>query len=115
MVDSGVQTRHKDFGGRASLLYGKTDDNGHGTHVAGTAGGLTFGIARKANLHSVKVCNIFSHCPKSTLVEGKTDFPPLPFLVAITISGEQSLKTLRGHSDSLTNSGNELIKFEDVE
>lgn len=50
----------QDFGGRArwgeNLIGGPdTDENGHGTHVAGTIGGTTYGVAKKATLVAVKV------------------------------------------------------------
>ena len=60
VVDSGINVDHEDFGGRASLGYnaagGEHEDSvGHGTHVAGTIGGKTYGVAKEANLISVKV------------------------------------------------------------
>ena len=63
VVDTGINVSHKEFGGRASLAYNAVngtkhvDRVGHGTHVAGTIGGATFGLAKKANLLSVKVFN----------------------------------------------------------
>ncbi|KAJ4360362.1 proteinase B [Didymosphaeria variabile] len=61
VIDSGIITSHTQFGGRASLGYNAvsgvqhTDTLGHGTHVAGTIGGSTYGVAKKTNLISVKV------------------------------------------------------------
>jgi len=71
VLDTGVRTNHKDFGGRAiptlELETGDAvecaptdslcakDNRGHGTHCSGTIAGLTFGIAPQANIHAVKV------------------------------------------------------------
>ncbi|XP_022096707.1 proteinase T-like [Acanthaster planci] len=70
IVDTGINTNHQAFGGRASLLYGGADDQGHGTHCAGTAGGNTYGIARKAKLYSSKVCNSQGQCSNSLISAG---------------------------------------------
>lgn len=53
-------TNHTEFEGRATLVFNavnnvNTDENGHGSHVAGTIGGKTFGVAKKVSLVGVKV------------------------------------------------------------
>ncbi|OBZ80813.1 Alkaline protease 1 [Choanephora cucurbitarum] len=60
VVDDGLRADHVDFGGRATLAYSAYSGNdrvgtGHGTHVAGTIGGNTYGVAKKATLVGVKV------------------------------------------------------------
>ncbi|RYO80335.1 hypothetical protein DL766_001663 [Monosporascus sp. MC13-8B] len=60
VVDTGIRTTHEEFQGRATLGFNAvdnvdTDENGHGSHVAGTVGGATFGVAKKADLIGVKV------------------------------------------------------------
>ncbi|PRP80310.1 aqualysin 1 [Planoprotostelium fungivorum] len=60
VLDSGIDIRHPDFGGRASWGVNTAGDGrdedceGHGTHVAGTIGSNTYGIARKVSLIAVK-------------------------------------------------------------
>jgi len=60
VVDTGINTNHVEFEGRASSGYSvfsgsNADTAGHGTHVAGTIGSKTYGVAKKANLIAVKV------------------------------------------------------------
>jgi subtilisin family serine protease len=64
VVDTGIRISHTQFGGRA--VYGRdtvdgdsvaSDCNGHGTHVAGTIGGSTYGVAKRVNLVAVRVLN----------------------------------------------------------
>jgi subtilisin family serine protease len=60
VVDTGIETTHPEFEGRATFLRNfvssvETDDNGHGTHCAGTIGSATYGVAKKTQLYAVKV------------------------------------------------------------
>jgi subtilisin family serine protease len=66
VIDTGIRATHTDFGGRAFSGYsaitdgnGTNDCNGHGTHVAGTIGGTTYGVAKGVSLYAVRVldCN----------------------------------------------------------
>lgn len=64
IIDTGIQTNHSDFGPRASVLSDHINDgrngqdcNGHGTHVAGTVGGNTWGVAKGVTLKAVRVLN----------------------------------------------------------
>jgi len=64
VIDTGIRTTHTQFGGRASNVFDAfggngADCNGHGTHVSGTVGGSTYGVAKSALLRGVRVldCN----------------------------------------------------------
>jgi len=63
ILDTGIRRTHQEFEGRASCTKDFVDDDGHcedetghGTHIAGTIGGKNFGVAKKVNLNSLKVC-----------------------------------------------------------
>lgn len=66
IIDTGIRHTHKEFGGRVvpaftaiADWYGADGCHWHGTHVAGTVGGATFGVAKAVTLYSVRVldCN----------------------------------------------------------
>lgn len=67
VIDTGIRLDHADFGGRAiagvdevgGVSPTANDCNGHGTHVSGTIGGATYGVAKAVTLVAVRVldCN----------------------------------------------------------
>jgi serine protease len=59
-MDTGVRGTHQEFTGRmgngADFVgdgNGTNDCHGHGTHVAGTTGGTTYGVAKQVTIHPV--------------------------------------------------------------
>ncbi|MEV6239159.1 S8 family serine peptidase [Lentzea sp. NPDC051838] len=64
VIDTGINYNHSDFGGRATFGFDAFTDGqngkdcqGHGTHVSGTVGGATFGVAKNVKLKAVRVLN----------------------------------------------------------
>lgn len=77
IVDTGIRTSHSEFGGRASVGYDAIGDgqngidcNGHGTHVAGTVGGATYGVAKSVSLVAVRVLNCSGSGTTSGVIAG---------------------------------------------
>lgn len=76
VIDTGCNTEHVDFEGRAH--WGKTvptgdadeDGNGHGTHCSGTIAGKKYGVAKKANVYAVKVLRSNGSGSMSDVVKG---------------------------------------------
>jgi aqualysin 1 len=77
IVDTGIRASHVEFTGRmgngaTAISDGRgTDDcNGHGTHVAGTVGGTTYGVAKQVTLHPVRVLNCQGSGTNSGVIAG---------------------------------------------
>src|SRR5687767_10604791 len=75
VIDTGIRTAHNEFGGRASNVFDAfggngQDCNGHGTHVAGTVGSSTYGVAKAAKLRGVRVLNCSGSGSWSGIIAG---------------------------------------------
>ncbi|KAI1122916.1 subtilisin-like protease PR1K [Nemania abortiva] len=75
VVDTGIDVTHPEFEGRATFVSNQvdnddTDGNGHGTHVAGTIGSKTYGVAKKVSLFAVKVLNASGSGSTSGVIAG---------------------------------------------
>ncbi|SFD72090.1 S8 family serine peptidase [Pseudoalteromonas denitrificans] len=77
VIDTGVNLTHSEFTGRISSGYDfidhdkdASDCNGHGTHVAGTIAGSTYGVAKNANIVGVRVLNCTGSGSTSGVVDG---------------------------------------------
>jgi subtilisin family serine protease len=75
VIDTGIRRTHTQFGGRAFAGFdafgGSTNDcHGHGTHVAGTVGGSTYGVAKSVRLYAVRVLNCSGSGSTSGVVAG---------------------------------------------
>jgi len=76
VIDTGIRTTHTEFGGRA--IWGanfvesspNSDQDGHGTHVAGIIASKTYGVAKKATVVAVKVLDEFGSGSMSGLLQG---------------------------------------------
>ena len=77
IIDTGIKASHTDFGGRAGVGYDAIGDgqngqdcNGHGTHVSGTVGGATYGVAKAVTLVAVRVLNCSGSGTNSGVIAG---------------------------------------------
>lgn len=77
IIDTGILTTHSEFGPRAMNGFDAVDGalpaldcNGHGTHVAGTVGGATYGVAKGVTLVAVRVLNCSGSGTTSGVIAG---------------------------------------------
>lgn len=76
VIDTGIRTSHAEFDGRARVGFDATplgdgiDCHGHGTHVAGTIGGATYGVAKDVDLVAVRVLDCQGSGATSAVIAG---------------------------------------------
>lgn len=77
VLDTGIRFSHVDFGGRAVQGYDAIGDGrngadcqGHGTHVSGTIGGTTYGVAKAVRLTSVRVLDCTGNGTDAQVIAG---------------------------------------------
>ena len=102
VIDTGIRASHTQFGGRVSTTSGfssindgngQNDCNGHGTHVAGTIGGSTYGVAKGVTLHRVRVLDCNGDGTDSTVISGVdwvTANRQLPAVANLSLGGGAS-------------------------
>ena len=77
IIDTGIRATHTQFAGRVISGFtaindglGSSDGNGHGTHVAGTVGGSTYGVAKNVTLVAVRVLDSSGNGTNSGVIAG---------------------------------------------
>jgi subtilisin family serine protease/subtilisin-like proprotein convertase family protein len=98
VIDSGVRVTHQEFGGRAVSGIDTVDNdndasdcNGHGTHVAGTLGGKTTGVAKSVQIVAVRVLDCNANGTTATVIAGVdwvTAHAIRPAVANLSISGD---------------------------
>lgn len=77
IIDTGIRATHTQFAGRVISGFtaisdglGTNDGNGHGTHVSGTVGGSTYGVAKNVTLVAVRVLDSSGSGTNSGVIAG---------------------------------------------
>jgi serine protease len=114
VIDGGIRHTHTQFGGRVVPAFSSINDgygpdgcNYHGTHVAGTIGGITYGVAKGVMLHSVRVLDCNGSGSTSGVIAGIdwiTANRVLPAVANMSLSGSYS-ESLNAAVQNSINSG----------
>ncbi|MBY8877554.1 S8 family peptidase [Actinacidiphila acidipaludis] len=114
VLDTGIDFGHSEFGGRAVPGYDAIGDGrngqdceGHGTHVAGTIGGKTYGVARQAKLVSVRVLDCQGQGTLAGIIAGMdwvAQHAQQPAVANASLGGSYS-PALNDAADALSDSG----------
>ena len=109
VVDTGINSALSEFGGRVRLGWpstGAQDCQGHGTHVAGTVGSSTYGVAKSAALVSVRVLDCNGEGSYATIIAG------LDWIVSDHVAGEKAVANMSlggGFSSALNSAVDRVI------
>jgi len=100
IIDTGIRTGHSEFTGRTLAGFtavadgnGTNDCNGHGTHVAGTVGGTTWGVAKGVTLIPVRVLDCSGSGSISGVIAGidwVANSPLRPAVANMSLGGSLS-------------------------
>lgn len=99
VVDTGIRLTHAEFNGRIRAGYdaydqGAVDCNGHGTHVAGTLAGTTYGVAPEASVVAVRVLGCDGEGTISDVVAGIewviSDHGATPAVMNLSFNADES-------------------------
>lgn len=114
VIDTGIYASHSDFGGRVASGFsaisdgnGTNDCNGHGTHVSGTIGGATYGVAPSVSLVPVRVLDCSGSGSISGVISGLNwvaKNKKLPAVANMSLGGGPST-TLDQAVNNLINAG----------
>lgn len=117
IIDTGILASHTQFGSRAAGVFtaisdgnGTNDCNGHGTHVAGTIGGSTYGVAKNVQLRGVRVLDCSGSGSWSGVIAG-IDYVTYthtgPSVANMSLGGGY----VQAVNDAVTNSINEGVTY----
>jgi len=112
IIDTGINPTHPDFGGRAAVAFDAiggngVDCHGHGTHVAGTIGAASYGVAKGVQLRGVRVLTCGGSGTTADVIEGidwVTANSPGPSVANMSLGGGKS-SALNNATAALANSG----------
>ncbi|XP_063969992.1 aqualysin-1-like [Lytechinus pictus] len=114
VIDTGILPSHVDFEGRATAAYDActfknngVDCNGHGTHCAGTIGGIDYGVAKNANIYGIRVLNCVGSGSFDNIIDGMdwvVTHGNQPGVVSMSLGGGASTAVDNGVT-SLYNAG----------
>ncbi|GAA4346910.1 S8 family peptidase [Actinomadura luteofluorescens] len=112
IIDTGIYAAHPQFGGRASNVYDAlggngADCNGHGTHVAGTVGSTSYGVAKSVYLRGVRVLNCQGSGTSSGVIAGMNwvaGHRSRPAVANMSLGGGFS-SSMNSAADNLASSG----------